>query len=77
MSSLLELFECDSWRIAKGIVYSQGEDVLIVEMDGFDYPLWNVYFVLPLETTYGEVISDAVKLEGYANSLRNVILERL
>lgn len=77
MNSLLELFDFESWRFAKGVVDSQGEDLLIVELDGFEYPLWNVYLALTRATTYGEVISNAAKLEEHILGLRDLILARM
>ena len=77
MDSLLKSFDFESWRLAKGVVDSQGEDLLIVELDGFEYPLWNIYLALPRATTYGEVISNADKLEAYVLGLGDLVLARM
>ncbi|MDM8536030.1 hypothetical protein QUF70_04690 [Desulfobacterales bacterium HSG17] len=77
VNSLIKLFDLESWRFAKGVVESQGEDVTIVELDGFNYPLWSIYLALPRATTYGEVIDNADKLEDYTLRLMDLILSKI
>jgi hypothetical protein len=78
ISSLMEACKCTSWRFSdNGTEGCQGEDLTIAEIHRNEYPKWCLYFALASKTTYGEVISNANKLEEYFRSLRNKIEERV
>lgn len=67
---LLRVFNLTSWRIGKGILSRRGEDILIVELDGLDYPQWDINFSLTRSMTYRDVFKIAKSLEAYIQEFK-------
>ena len=65
INSLPRLFNLSSWRIGKGILDRNREDILIIECSGHEYPLWEIYFSLTSTMTYRKVMEMAKILEKY------------
>jgi hypothetical protein len=67
---LLKIYNFTSWRIGKGILSRRGEDILIIELDGLDYPLWDINISLTRKMTYRNVLEFARSLEAYIQEFK-------
>jgi len=73
IDKLLKLFNLSSWRIGKGIVDRDREDIFIVERSDSDYPLWAIYFPLTQNMSYRKIIEMAKTLESFIKELKELI----
>ncbi len=59
----------ETWRIAKSALDSHGEDLLVIEMDGFEEPMWTIVLRLENRTTYGDLSATVTEIEQFMYDL--------
>jgi len=55
-----------SWGVGRGIVDRRGQDLFIVELDGFDQPGWVLYMTVSPSHTFGDCWARAMVIEESA-----------
>ena len=55
-----------SWGIGKGIIHRRGQDLFIIELDGFEDPMWNLHWTIKKSHTYGQCLQTAEVVDLFA-----------
>lgn len=76
VDGLTKSLALSSWGIGLGIASRRGQDLFVVELDGFDYPEWILFISINTGDTYESCSRSAEKVEHFvATSLDKWVRE--
>ena len=61
----LRKLQLQTWGLGKGIVDKRGHDLFVVELDGFDHPLWILFFSLLPRATFLDCLGRVEQVDRF------------